>query len=410
MLARWVLTIAGPALGLSGVVAAAGAAEGVGCTAPVAVANACDASCRCGPQWNATVDYLHWWVDDAPTPTLLTTSPVGTPQPTAGVLGQSTTSPLYGGAASDTPSGSGVRFDLERRLSGGVSLGGEFFWLGADDGLRASSDGDPGLMRPFFNTDPSVLAPDAELIAFDDPDTGDVLDGAAAIDARLDAWSAALACRWNLLDHCSPRHAGRLTGSIGYRYFRLDESLDVATRSVVTATGGLVAQGTTFDVRDSLDATNDFHGLELGVASQERYGPWSLRVIGKLAIGGVRNETRLAGSTVTTVPSVAPFAESGGLLAQPTNSGSASDNRFALLPELRLDLSRRLGPSTQVRVGYTLLYLTDAVRAGALVDPAVDGRFLDPGPAPGDADSPARRVSDSTVWLQGINVGLVRLY
>ncbi|QDT69925.1 hypothetical protein MalM25_28690 [Planctomycetes bacterium MalM25] len=299
-----------------------------------------------------------------------------------------------------------MRLGLSRRLGEYVSLSSEFFWVGIDDDYAASSDGNPGLMRPFLNTDPASLGEDAELIAFDDPTLGDVVDGSVAIDLDYDIYSASLACRVDLLGECG----SGVAGLIGYRFFRFEESLNVSTQSVVQSTGGAVAQGTTFDVRDSLGATNEFHGLDLGLVLEDSRGPWGVTVTGKVAVGGNRRESLIAGSTTTTVPTIAPFVEVGGLLTQTTNAGKRRDNRFALLPELRVDIRRRIGASTEVRVGYTLLYLTDALRTGVLIDRRVDGRLLDPGPPPAGATDPAFQSPGSTVWLQGINLGLIRTY
>ncbi len=43
-----------------------------------------------------SLDALGWWVKHDQVPALVTTSPIGTPQTTAGVLGQPTTSVLFG--------------------------------------------------------------------------------------------------------------------------------------------------------------------------------------------------------------------------------------------------------------------------------------------------------------------------
>ena len=62
----------------------------------------------------------------------------------------------------------------------------------------------------------------------------------------------------------------------------------------------------------------------------------------------------------------------------------------------------RLGDSSRVILGYTLLYLSDAVRPGDQLD-----RVLDlPGTPGGFGDRPAPLFVRSDLWVQGLSLGL----
>jgi hypothetical protein len=129
--------------------------------------------------------------------------------------------------------------------------------------------------------------------------------------------------------------------------------------------------------------------------------------LAKLGLGNDHQRIRIDGSTTVTVPTFSPFTTSGGLLVQESNAGVYEFDEFALLPELRLQIGRRLTETCQFRVGYNLLFLTEALRPGPSIDRMVDGRFLDPLAPPFVATGPVFTQESSSVWLQGINVGFL---
>src|SRR5436190_6238919 len=82
--------------------------------------------CNRGPNCWVTADYVVAWVRGTNVPPLVTASPVGTPQATAGVLGQATTTTLFGGIQNDelrsgVRLGAGCWLDPEQTL--GVEAG-----------------------------------------------------------------------------------------------------------------------------------------------------------------------------------------------------------------------------------------------------------------------------------------------
>ncbi|MCH8922065.1 MAG: BBP7 family outer membrane beta-barrel protein, partial [Planctomycetes bacterium] len=112
-----------------------------------------------GERLYARGEYLRWKIQGNHVPALVTSSPTGTAQNQAGVLGFSTTTILFGDS----------NLHAEDRAGGRLTVG---YWLSSDDvfGIEAtyyqvesssasfstSSTGDPILARPFFNVDPNV--------------------------------------------------------------------------------------------------------------------------------------------------------------------------------------------------------------------------------------------------------------
>ena len=112
-------------------------------------------------------EYLLWDVSGMDIPALVTTSPTGTAQASAGVLGEATTSNVFGPGEINDGTVGGFR------VGGGfwvtplrnVAIESEYFQLGEmDDGYSGSSTGSPIIARPFF--DVVNGRENAQLVAF----------------------------------------------------------------------------------------------------------------------------------------------------------------------------------------------------------------------------------------------------
>ena len=80
----------------------------------------------------------------------------------------------------------------------------------------------------------------------------------------------------------------------GYQYMRLSEGLNISSSS--TLTEGTDA-GNYISIRDSFEATNEFHGAQFGLAGRYREGCWSFNWLAKAAFGNVRRTADRQGST-----------------------------------------------------------------------------------------------------------------
>lgn len=265
------------------------------------------------------------------------------------------------------------------------------------------STGSPILARPFSNV--ATGSPDANLIAFPGLVVGEI--GTAAT-------TKALGTEINFRRMVAANNNRRTDVLLGYRFFRFDEGLEVATTSASIATGSVVPLGTTFNIHDTFGTQNQFNGLNLGLRSEWFFYRWSLDVSGKAAIGGMRETVAIQGNTVTAVPGFAPVSGAGGILAQPQtysgvglggNIGTYSRTQVAGIPELNTNLHFQISPLWRFNVGYSLLYLTNAVRPGNQIDTAVDPNRFPPGIVP-VSQHPVFTYSERAVFMQGVSLGL----
>jgi hypothetical protein len=340
------------------------------------------------PFW-AEVDYLAWSVTGDKLPALVTTSPVGTPLGLAGVLGQPTTTVLFGDSSVNKDWRSGGRitagywFDPQRSRG----LEASFFGLeNASTGFAANSSAYPILMRPFNNA--LTGFPDALIASFPGLATGSVnasetsrLLGAGALYRQdIGVWSGQ-----------------RVSALIGYRYLRSSDTLTISDTATIVAFG-------TFSPTDNFKAASNFHGLDLGLTGDWRNGPWSLEWRGKVALGANLNDTDISGSTISTVAGVTTTAP-GGFLALASNSGHFSQTRFAVVPELSLKAGYQVAPGWRLIVGYDVLYWTGVQRAGGLIDTTINPN-LTPPPAGGGPNRPAPAFNTTNLLAQGFSFGV----
>ncbi|MGB7343552.1 MAG: BBP7 family outer membrane beta-barrel protein [Pirellulaceae bacterium] len=343
----------------------------------------------------AQLDYLLWWAGDSELPSLLTTDPTGTPLADVGVTSSSRT--IYGNETVGDWAHSGLRLRLGRSFSNSrlsrMELDLWTLFEGSDDFDTSSTGGTPILSRPFNNA--QTGSGDAQIISYPGTSNGsfnaEYSRRAFGIDPTIFICLGAKDCRW-------------LEFTTGYRYLNLQDELTL-NEHVVLEPGGLIAPGTGFDVQDQFTATNQFHLWQIGLSHTEYHGDWLLNARGNLGLGAAIKEVEIEGSTVGFIGSTVTSTQSAGFLALHTNRGNHDETDFTVIPELNLNLQRRLGDNWTANVGYTVIFLADAVKAVDHVPTTIDPRNL-PTPQPGAGPDPQFAFVNDDIWLHGLNFGL----
>ncbi|TWU01150.1 BBP7 family outer membrane beta-barrel protein [Stieleria varia] len=323
-------------------------------------------------------DYLLWDVDGMRTPRMVTTSPAGTPSDTAGVLGETGTSVLFGGGEINGGATSGVR------LMGGlwitpdqrVGLDVEYINLAEQtDGYNTGSNGSPILARPFF--DVAAGQETAQLIAYPG-----IVAGGTNISSSSDLSSLMLGARIALcpapgpcLDPCASPDGVHFL--VGYRGVDLDDRITInenLTSQISNIPG-------TLSLVDRFETRNEFDGIQFGVLHrmtlQRAWLESSLRV----AAGTNEQTINISGSNRAVESGVA-IDSSGGLYAQRSNIGNHRRDEFTMIPELGLRLGVRLTRSLHATIGYSALYFPNVVRASEQIDTDLNPGLFAPGDDP----------------------------
>ncbi len=366
------------------------------------------------------VDFLYWNISGYDTPPLVTTAPPGViPQ-----LGNPGVNVVLGNGEIGDDWRPGMRIRFGDWLDDTQSLGfeGHFFFLDQDlESLNFTSAG-PGALslgRPYFNignTPGGIFGGagpgEAALInAFNDAN-GVVLDGSVNVRTSSDVYSAGVLLRHFLAEDTD----SRIDFLGGYRFFRLDEGLAIRGTSVTGPNAPGFPIGFTFVETDVFDTENDFHGGELGLAIERDYGDLlSVEVVGKVALGSMRQQVDLQGTNVLVFPGFDPIASPSGLLVQPTNTGSLMSqgqferDEFAVLPEVNINVGLQLTSQVRATAGWSVLYVDNVVRPGPQIDRVVNGTQIGGGALVGAA-RPAFNFNETDLWLYGANVGIEATY
>lgn len=363
-------------------------------------------------------EYLRWQTSGMYVPALVTTS-VAVPGQTfpppvrnAGVLGVPGTVVLYGDDTilDNTRSGARIIFGLPLDYEQRLQLEGEYFGLEeAAENFTASSSGTPILARPFFNlmTSPqNIAAESSELVAYPN-----VIRGTVNVDASSTFEGAAARLRYLLCcsEGCVPavvRRRGDVPGGYrmeltgGYRFVGLDDTLTIQENLATIPAPG------TFNLQDSFQTNNEFHGVELGMLIQTRRGRWTMDWVSRIALGNTNATSIISGSTVID-DGTQPVTYQGGLLAQTTNIGTYNTSDFAVVPELGINLGFDITPRFRLLLGYTMIYWSRVLRAGDQIDREINPNLIPPAnnPLVGPL-RPAQSFVWSDYWAQGLSVGI----
>lgn len=356
-------------------------------------------------KYYASAEFLLWWTKSAHLPPLLTTS---SPQ-FQGIPGLGDTRVLFGGNFGNTLHAGG-RFTIGRWFGDDQIRGveGRLFFLGRTDSTFAVTSSDyPVLARPFFNVNLPV-GPLSEVIAA--PGRG---LGAAVIDMQNDVWGAEANYRRLLWRSC----CARLDALVGYRYFGMKERLGITESFISTGGNPILVNGipvVSGTISDVFRAENHFHGGQIGLAWENRWGRWTFDARATIAFGNVTQQGEIDGGQALLLANGQTVRYAGGLLALPNaNIGRYTHNQFAVLPEVGVNLGYQLTPHMRLFVGYNFLYLGNALRPERMIDTNIDiariPNFVLPGggttPVPG-LPRPAPLFRTNDFFVQGINFGL----
>ena len=355
-------------------------------------------------------EYLGWATSGMNLPPLVTTATAGTARAGAGALGRAPTSILFGGNDVNEEMRSGGRITLGLWFDSCRKFGLEGDYFALDDARTSflrSSTGNPILARPFFNM--LTGQESAELVAFPN-----VVSGTVDANALTRFQGAGIRMRHVLCcgsgcgpSWCDPCGGGVLRGYRlnllgGYRFLRLDDSVNVSEDLVSTDT----ANPGSFRINDSFYTQNQFHGVDFGTLIELRRGCWTLDLLSKIALGNNHSIVRINGNTDITENNVTT-ANTGGLLAQRTNIGTYTNDRFAVVPELGITLGYNVTPCLRAVVGYTFIYWSQVARAGDQISRDLNPNLLPPENVPfTGALRPQFAYHFTDFWAQGVNVGL----
>lgn len=353
--------------------------------------DSCDPCCN---NFWVDADYLYWKIQDSPEPVPLVIQQLVTDGPFTTVLGDKKV---------DLGWRSGGRFALgywfcDSECFGRLGTEVNYFFLSnASKKFTVASDanGSPTLRVPFFNVETGLesSAAIAELGFY----RGEAL---LKIDNKMQGAELNLVSAMPSCD-CSTKF-GFLAG---FRWWNFDEHLDF----LVNTPG--INPPTIYNYGDKFDVKNNFYGGQLGASFDYNYCDFFFNLKGKVALGAICQETIIDGTFTTNELTGAIQTFVGGFFAEPTNIGHHKKTRFSVLPELDVNFGYQFTDCFSIRVGYSVLYVSNVLWAGKQIDRNINPTqsanidFTET-PALVGVPSPEARNKSEGLWAQGLNVGL----
>jgi hypothetical protein len=197
----------------------------------------------------------------------------------------------------------------------------------------------------------------------------------------------------------------------GICYLQLDEGLGIGESTQVNPAlpaGSPLFGGSTITSVDQFDTHNYFYGAQIGAQAEFCWGPAFIDLLGKVGLGATHEVVDIHGATVIASPTGTTVFPAG-FLASESNSGHFTRDRFAVLPELGINVGCQLCRHLRAFVGYTFLYCSSVVRPGDQVDVGLSGTQIptdtrfNPQAGP---ERPAVLLRDTDFWAQGISFGM----
>lgn len=341
-----------------------------------------------------SAEYLLWWVHAQHLPPLIGSLPVS--KAGTSPLPASAITTLFGDGNVSFHDTSGGRFTAGGWLDQDKLFGieGSFFFLSQRSLNFSAQSMDPivgSIFTDVSNGLPSIITPV-------NPTQADEV-ARVSMDERL--WGVEANYKGRLCTFAkSP-----LDLLVGVRY--LDLAGEVDTTSTINFHG--VGPSTSMD---HFATKNRFLGGQVGTAFDMRDGPWSLNLLGKVALGGVREKLQIDGSTRETFFGQPTATFPGGILAQRSNIGTFHSTRFAVLPEFTANLGYQVTQHARAFVGYTFLYMDKVLRPGDGIDTNVNPSFIRGliVQNPVQTVRPLPTFNQSQFWAQGINFGVELQY
>ena len=360
-------------------------------------------------------EYLFWFLKPAPVsqPLLTTGSSINPNGSGAGFLGNPGTQVLAGDQNFNTGHYNGFRINAGWiDCSDTIGVEGSFIYLSPHStGVKFASDasGNPLIARPVIDartgneTTLLVAAPNA-------------FSGSANISSTTSLFGFDANAIWPVCRGCCDDEIIRYFYFLtGFRYLNLRDDLTIGQSTTVLPAGisffnGLpVLSPGQIGVTDGIGTLNQFYGGQLGVQGGLTWWRFTLNGTAKLAIGSMREEASVNGTT-----SVNFLAQnqttSGGLLSASSNGGSHTRNILAVVPEGALSFNLEITPQIKLMLGYTILYASNVARPGEQIDRSVNRTTVPTSeafnPSIGGPQRPAFNWNGTDFWAQGVNIGI----
>ncbi|MHC2066929.1 BBP7 family outer membrane beta-barrel protein [Bremerella sp. T1] len=351
--------------------------------------DACGNGCALPPRAYGSFDTLIVWRHGGNFPAILTTSDPAD----EGVLGAPTTQILFGDEYESGDANIGGRITIGLWLDDyqNWSIGGRFMGL-VDEGADYSTTSNEfsTLAFPFF--DPVSGMNDSFVVAL----PGNGTNAADNTTVNLTNDNSVYMGDLFVTKHIYTNHGNRWDFVTGYSYAKIEDSFNNNTTFTAQDAGSTsFPLGSVVNVQDNFDATNEFHGGQFGLIAEFQDGPFSWRAMGKISVGGMKQEATVSGATTID----GAFARNGGVFTNDANIGTYTRDQFAYIPEATVDMIYAYNCNLDFKIGANFVYFSDVVTGATMVNTTVDPSAFNP-------TAPQFNFIEQDFWVLGMTLGM----
>lgn len=351
--------------------------------------NTCGDGCALPPRAYGSFDTLIVWRHGGNYPAILTTSDPAD----EGVLGAASTSVLFGDGyePGDADLGGRVTIGLWLDDYQNWSVGGRFLAL-VEDGANfsANSNDFSVLAFPFFDT--STGLQNSVVVAL--PGSG--TNAADNTTVNLNNDNTVYMGDVFVTKHLYTNHGNRWDFVTGYSYAKIEDGFNIFAQYTDQDAGGSgPGVGTVVTYQDNFTAINEFHGGQLGLMAEFQDGPFSWRALGKLSLGGMKQEGTISGTTSYD----GTVFDNQGIYARDSNSGTFSRDQFAYIPEVSVDMIYAYNCNLDLKLGANFIYFSDVITGATMINPNIN-------PNAGAPNDPQFNFVEQDFWVLGMTLGM----
>lgn len=377
--------------------------------APVESFCDCAPATGCCPRIWGSVDYLLWWVKDAPSNfALVTTGNPNLPGPVPpgalsplppGAIGRPDTQVLFGGSNFNYGAFSGARVTLGGWLDqdGAIGLEVSGFLLeqrAINFGAAGNGSGNPPLYLPGFQ----VLQNREGSYTIAEPRPTFGVTGNVNYTSTLRFWGTEANGALKLWQGSN----GSLVFLGGFKNLNLDESISMSGDLNAFAFDNTDQVGMGFSTR------NNFYGGQIGLRGNWNQSKLSVDLTTMIALGVTHQSIGINGYDIQAGPgAVSPGYNPGFWYAAPTMLGTESRNEFSAVPTVQLKVGYNILPNLRATIGYDFIYWTDVVRPGDQINRNINSsQFAPLGNGPPIGPISQRLFNSSDFYSNGLSFGL----
>lgn len=347
-----------------------------------------------------SLEYLYWRLKD---------SPELIPLVQSGTLDNPGTSLVMGGKSIDNHWRSGGQLSAEYWFDNAHELGTElkYFLLPTKSYNHTVESsgllGSPYLRIPYFDvttgleTTTNLSFPDVVL-----PYSG---------SATLTVSNKMQGFELNIL---IPKQSWRnfdVTLLSGFRYWNFNEKLIFTTKSPY------IINPDVFETYDQFYTKNNLFGAQFGVDVKRTIADFFMDLEAKIALGAMYSESIIKGQFTSTDLNPAGYLQNfnGGYFALPSNIGTHSHTKLAMLPEFNFKFGYTVNEDFTLLLDYTFMYISKVLFAANQMSHSINPTQCYPiaynanatlvGPAIPSAD-----LKTESLWVQGISLGFTYQY